>query len=120
MAESNIIGQTVGNVLYPVADVLAAADFYDRSFGFRAKFVDGERYAALDGGGITFAVVGPDETLTPVPAVSIKVTSVATVLDKVVAAGGSIVREPEQGPHEIRAVARDPWGNSLIVYGPGL
>ncbi|MDT7772433.1 MAG: hypothetical protein QOC67_1357, partial [Pseudonocardiales bacterium] len=22
----------------------------------------------------------------------------------------------EQGPHEVRAVARDPWGNTMVVY----
>lgn len=37
---------------------------------------------------------------------------------KFVDGGGAIVREPEQGPHEVRAVPRDPWGNTVVIYGP--
>lgn len=39
-------------------------------------------------------------------------------LGALVQGGGAIVREPEQGPHEVRAVARDPWGNTVVIYGP--
>ena len=109
----------IGNVLHPVADVDAAVRFYADTFGLATKFVDGDRYAALDAGGTTLALAGPAEDVTGgVPAASFKVPDVAAALPPLVQGGGSVVREPEQGPHEVRAVARDPWGNTVVVYGP--
>lgn len=110
----------IGNVHHPVGDVGAAVAFYTDAFGLPALFTDGDRYAALDGGGGTkLALAGPEEDLTGgVAAASFKVADVAAALEAVTTAGGSIVREPEAGPHETRAVAKDPWGNVLIVYGP--
>ncbi|ALG15162.1 VOC family protein [Kibdelosporangium phytohabitans] len=109
----------IGNVLHPVADVDAAVRFYSAAFGLAPKFVDGDRYAALDAGGTTLALAGPEEDVTGgVPAASFKVTDVAAALAAVVDSGGTAVREPERGPHEVRAVARDPWGNTVVIYGP--
>jgi len=109
----------IGNVLHPVTDVAAAVDFYGVAFGFATKFTDGDRYAALDGGSITLALAGPAEDVTGgSAAVSIKVHDVREVVQTVVQAGGSIVKPPEAGPHELRAVVLDPWENALVVYGP--
>jgi len=109
----------IGNVLHPVTDVAAAAGFYVRAFGFPTKFTDGDRYAALDGGSITLALAGPAEDVTGgSAAVSIKVPDVSAVVEAVARAGGSIVRSPEAGPHEMRAVVLDPWENALVIYGP--
>jgi len=107
----------IGNVLHPVADVGAAVEFYGSVFGFATKFVDGSRYAALDAGGTTLALAAPEEDLTNgFPAASIKVADVPSALTALLEAGGTVVRAPEEGPHEIRAVARDPWGNTVVVY----
>lgn len=109
----------IGNVLHPVTDVEAAVNFYRDAFGLGLKFADGDRYAALDAGGTTLALAGPAEDVTGgVAAASFKVPEVAAALRAIVAGGGSVVREAEQGPHEVRAVARDPWGNTVVVYGP--
>jgi predicted enzyme related to lactoylglutathione lyase len=109
----------VSQVLHPVADVKAAVDFYSRAFGFAVAFADEDRYAALDAGPIKLALAGPAEDVTEgESAASIKVPEVQGVVDTVVEAGGSVVRAAEQGPHEVRAVVRDPWGNPLVVYGP--
>jgi predicted enzyme related to lactoylglutathione lyase len=109
----------IGNVLHPVADVPAALRFYEGVFGLGRTFVDGDRFAALDAGGTTLALAGPAEDVTGgVPAASFRVADVASSVAAVVEAGGAVVREPEQGPHEVRAVVRDPWGNVLVVYGP--
>jgi predicted enzyme related to lactoylglutathione lyase len=108
----------IGNVLHPVGDVSAAVEFYGSVFGFSTKFVDGERYAALDAGGTTLALAAPEEDVAGVAAASVKVVDVPATVAAIVAAGGSVVREPETGPHEIRAVVRDPWANTVIVYGP--
>jgi predicted enzyme related to lactoylglutathione lyase len=109
----------IGQVLHPVRDVRAAVDFYARAFGFTAKYVDGLRFAALDAGGTTLALAAPEEDLTAgTPAAAVKVADVATTVADVVAAGGQVLHKATPGPHEIRAVIRDPWGNTLIVYGP--
>jgi predicted enzyme related to lactoylglutathione lyase len=109
----------IGNVLHPVTDVGAAVAFYTKALGLGTKFVDGDRYAALDAGGTTLALAGPAEDITGgVPAASFKVPDVAATLAEITASGGSVLRDPEQGPHEVRAVAKDPWDNTMIIYGP--
>ena len=106
-------------VQHPVADVGAAVEFYAAAFGFTEKFIDGDRYAALAAGDVTLALASPAEDITGgVPAASVKVADVPAALDAVTRAGGEVVRPAERGPHETRAVVRDPWGNALIVYGP--
>ena len=68
----------VGNVLYPVPDVAAAVAFYRDGLGLAVKFQDGSRYAALDGGGVTFAIAAAEESVAgPGPAASFKVTDLA-------------------------------------------
>jgi predicted enzyme related to lactoylglutathione lyase len=106
----------IGNVLYGANDVTAAVAFYRDGLGLEVKFQDGERYAALDGGGTTFALAAPDEQLAAGPVVSFKVDDVAETTERLAAAGAELLRGPEDGPHEIRAVLRDPAGNSFIVY----
>lgn len=108
----------IGNITHPVTDVAAAAEFYMSAFGLPLKFVDGDRYAALDGNGTTLALAGPEEDVTGgVPAASFKVADVAATLAALEQAGATVVRPAEAGPHEVRAVVRDPWGNKLVVYG---
>jgi predicted enzyme related to lactoylglutathione lyase len=107
----------VGNVLHPVADVAAAVTFYRDAFGLGLKFADGDRYAALDVGSTTLALAGPAEDVTGgVVAASFKVPDVPAALRAITEAGGSVVRAAEQGPHEVRAVVSDPWGNTIVVY----
>jgi predicted enzyme related to lactoylglutathione lyase len=106
----------IGNVLYGADDVAAAVAFYRDGLGLAVKFQDGGRFAALDGGGTTFAIAGPDEQIVAGPAVSFKVDDVAVATKRLTAAGAELVRSPENGPHEIRAVLRDPAGNSFVIY----
>ncbi|WP_067482190.1 VOC family protein [Actinomadura hibisca] len=107
----------IGNVLYGAEDVDAAVRFYRDGLGLAVKFQDGGRFAALDGGGVTFAIAGPEEDVTGgEPAVSFKVEDVAATAERLTAAGAVLVRGPEEGPHEIRAVLRDPAGNPIVIY----
>ncbi|MGW7691332.1 VOC family protein [Streptomyces asiaticus] len=109
----------IGNVLYPVADVGAAAAFYGESLGLATKFTDGDRFAALDAGGVTLAIAGEEEDVTGgTPAASFKVQDVSATVRRMIDAGAKVVREPEEGPHEVRAVVEDPWGNPVVVYSP--
>lgn len=107
----------IGNALYPVQDLEQAVAFYRDGLGLAVKFQDGARFAALDGGGTTFALAGPEEDVTGgEPAVSFEVDDVAAKVRKLTAAGAQVVRAPEEGPHEIRAVLRDPAGNPFVLY----
>jgi predicted enzyme related to lactoylglutathione lyase len=106
----------IGNVLYGADDVAAAVAFYRDGLGLAVKFQDGGRFAALDGGGTTFAIAGPEERLVAGPVVSFKVDDVAATTERLTAAGAELVRGPEEGPHETRAVLRDPAGNSFVIY----
>jgi catechol 2,3-dioxygenase-like lactoylglutathione lyase family enzyme len=109
----------IGNVLYPVSDVDRAVAFYRDGLGLAVKFTDGGRFAALDAGGTTFALAGPAEDVTGGhPAASFKVTDVAAAVERLTAAGARLVGGPDEGPHETRAVLRDPDGNALVVYAP--
>jgi len=107
----------IGNVLYGAKNVDEAVRFYRDALGLAVKFQDGDRFAALDGGGVTFAIAGPEEDVTGgVPAVSFKVDDVAALATSLTAAGAELVRGPEEGPHETRAVLRDPAGNPFVIY----
>lgn len=108
---------TLGNVLYPTADIEAAVAFYRDGLGLPLKFADGDRYAALDGGGATVALASAAEDVTGGrPAASFKVDDVPAAIERLVAAGATVSRPAEAGPHEVRAVLEDPWGNPLVVY----
>ncbi|MFK4042426.1 VOC family protein [Nonomuraea wenchangensis] len=104
----------LGNVLIPVADLDEAIAFY----GLPVKFRDGDRFAALDGGGVTVALAGPAEHVTPGAAPSYKVDDVRESVRELAARGAGVVRGPEEGPHERRAVLRDPSGNVFVLYSP--
>ncbi|MEV0588265.1 VOC family protein [Nonomuraea sp. NPDC050310] len=102
----------LGNVLIPVADLDEAIAFY----GLPVKFRDGDRFAALDGGGVTVALAGPGEHLLPAAAPAYKVTGLEQAVAGFVARGATVEREPESGPHELRAALRDPDGNLFVLY----
>ncbi|GAA3133856.1 hypothetical protein GCM10010485_85060 [Streptosporangium carneum] len=109
----------LGNVLIPVDDMEGAIAFYSGALGLAVRFRDGDRFAALDGGGVTVALVGALERVAgDVTAPSYKVGDVALAVRELVEAGAKVVGEPETGPHEVRAVLRDPSGNVFVLYSP--
>jgi catechol 2,3-dioxygenase-like lactoylglutathione lyase family enzyme len=117
--EATVDAPRIGNVLYPVDDLDAAVAFYRDALGLPLKFTDGDRYAGLDGGGTTLALVGGGEDVTAgAPAAAIRVGDVAAAVERATAAGATLLRGPERGPHEIRAALRDPAGNVLVLYTP--
>jgi predicted enzyme related to lactoylglutathione lyase len=111
--------QKLGNVLIPVDDLDKAVTFYTEVLGLKLKFRDGDRFAALDGGGVTVALAGPEEQVAgTVTAPSYKVGDVAEAVRDLTAAGAEAISGPEAGPHETRAVLRDPSGNVFVLYAP--
>ncbi|WP_238008345.1 VOC family protein [Dactylosporangium sp. AC04546] len=90
--------------------------FYRDGLGLPVKFADGDRFAALDGGGVTFALAAGDEALGTTPVASFKVDSVPEAVDRLTALGAELVLGPSRGPHEVRALLNDPAGNPFVVY----
>ncbi len=110
-------GPTLKSLLWPVADLDAAIEFYRETFGFNLKFRDGDRYAALDTGSLTLALVsGEENTTAGIPSPSIQVADLEDAIARATAAGGHVVDGPSTGPHETRATVRDPAGQVLVVY----
>ncbi|WP_018655197.1 VOC family protein [Actinomadura flavalba] len=106
----------VGTVLYPAQDLEVALAFYRDALGLPVKFQDGGRYAALDGGGVTLGLAAREEDVVGAPAAAFKVEDVAATVDRLTAAGAELVRGPDEGPHEVRAVLRDPAGHPFVIY----
>ncbi|MGC0239684.1 VOC family protein [Arthrobacter sp. SD76] len=100
---------------YPVDDLAAAVEFFAEAFGVEPRFADGDRFAALDAGGSTVALTAAEERITTGPAAFLRVGNVDEAVERVRASGGTVVFGPQDGPHERRAVVRDPWGNEIVV-----
>jgi predicted enzyme related to lactoylglutathione lyase len=104
------------HVVHPVDDVAEAIEFYGFVLGLPTRFVDGDRYAALDAGQTTLALAANDEDIAGVAAAAFKVDDITTFLRRLGQSGGQVIHGPADGPHERRVVICDPWGNRVIVY----
>jgi len=105
-------------VLLPTADLDAALAFYEGILGLRLKFRDGDRYAALEAGGATIALVGAaDRDPAAGVAPALKVDSLEPLAERLRAADPT-VGAPRTGEHELRLELRDPSGNPLVLYAP--
>jgi predicted enzyme related to lactoylglutathione lyase len=103
------------SLFYPVSDLpLALALFRDR-LGMSLRFRDGARYAALDAGGVSLALLAGTERIVDRAALGLRVPDLHAAVKTLVAAGAQIVSAPEPGPHEWRAVLREPGGNPLVL-----
>lgn len=95
----------MANILWPVDDLAVALAFYRNAVGLPVRFTGGERFAALDAGGTTLALVAGGEDVTSgAPAISVKVADVADAVERLTGAGARIVSPPSEGP------PRDPRG----------
>src|SRR5690625_2756021 len=102
----------------PVSDIRQGIHFYSDFLKLPIKIQDGDRYAAFDCGDITLALVSPDDAESQDIALAIKSTDLWAALDALQQAGAKLIREPETGGHEIRALLKDPSGRDLILYQP--
>ena len=105
-----------GMVFHPVDDFAAAVAFYENALGLSLQFKDGERFAVFDAGGTRIALAAGEERVADGVAVSYKVDDVDAMIAELSEAGAEIVSQAADGPHERRAVLRDPAGNALVVY----
>jgi len=108
---------TLHHLLWPVTDLDAALDFYVGHLGLELAFRDGDRFAALRAGGITLALVSGSEDVTGgVPAPAYEVPELEAAVAAAEAAGAEVGVRSQEGPHEVRAVLRDPWGHPVVLY----
>ena len=107
--------QRIGNVFYRASDMDAAVRFYSEVLGLSMKFRDGDKWAAFDLNGMTFAIEGGSPRGATV---SLRVDGLSEVVDQL-RARGAMVSDILSGPHERRATLTDPSGNELVLYEPG-
>ena len=102
-------------LLYPVERLDPAIGFFRDALGLPLKFRDGERYAALDAGGLTLGLAAGEERIVDRPALALRVDDLDEALARLLEQGADILRQPEDGPHERRAVLRAPGGHPLVI-----
>jgi predicted enzyme related to lactoylglutathione lyase len=102
-------------MLYPVDRIDDGLKFFREAMGLPIKFRDGERFCALDAGGFTIGLVAQDERIVEQPTLVYRVEDIAKTLERLVAAGASVLLPITKGPHEMRAVLRDREGFPLVI-----
>lgn len=105
---------TPHSILVPVKDMAASVSFFRDTMGLKLKFQDGTRYAAFEFGGLTLALVADEERIIDETALSFRVSDIAAAVADARHAGAEVVRAVEQGPHEKRAIVREPGGTALV------
>jgi catechol 2,3-dioxygenase-like lactoylglutathione lyase family enzyme len=105
-------------ILLPVQDMDTAFRFYTGALGLPVKFRDGDRYAALDLGGLTLALVIPEDSESEAISLAVRTADITAALDHLQQAGATLQGVPDEGGHEIRAHLRDPAGWDLVLYQP--
>ncbi len=109
--------ERIGNVFYRVQDMDGAVAFYRDVLGLTLKFRDGDRWAAFDVNGVTFALEGGSAGGEGGATVSLRVNDLDALVRQL-RERGATVGEVTTGPHERRADLRDPSGNLLVLYEP--
>jgi len=105
----------IHTLLYPVDRLEPAIAFFRDTLGLPLKFRDGERYAALDAGSLTLGLAAGEERIVDRPALALRVDDLEDALAGLLAAGASLLRPAEEGPHETRAVLQAPGGHPLVL-----
>ncbi|MDW5594847.1 VOC family protein [Conexibacter stalactiti] len=109
----------VGHVLLPADDVGASIGFLTEVLGFGLRFRDGDRYAAIDGGGTTLAVAAKaEQPRADQVAVGIRVADLDAVAARLEAAGTPLLGAIAESEHERRLSFLDPAGNVFVAYEP--
>jgi len=108
----------VSTMLYPVDTIDAALQLFVDGLGLSVKFRDGDRYCALDGGGLTIALIAGEERIVERAALALRVDEgddLYAAMARAVSAGASVRVPVQQGPHEFRAVLEDANGGLLVL-----
>lgn len=104
-----------GHVILGVESLDEALAFFQGVLGLALKFRDGDRYAALDAGGVTLALAAGAEAPPGGHAISFKVEDLVATERRLREAGATVVAGPEEGPHE-RRLTLESGGHTVVVY----
>lgn len=96
----------------PVGDLESAIAFYGK-LGHRMIWRDGDSAAGLSIPGCDAEIVL--HTGNRPPETYFLVESIPEAIDRITAAGGTLVRGPFDIPTGLYAAMRDPWGNPLVM-----
>jgi catechol 2,3-dioxygenase-like lactoylglutathione lyase family enzyme len=108
---------SIHHLLWPVADLDRALEFYVGGLGMELAFRDGDRFAAVRAGAITLALVtGREDVTQGSPAPAYQVPDVPRAVSVAEGAGAEVLVRLDEGPHELRAVVRDPSGHPVVLY----
>lgn len=100
--------------ILPVPDLEAAVGFWSALLGTGPTFVDGDRWAQFDHGGVRLSLAGTDR-VSDRPGPMVKVEDLPAVRDRL-RDGGVEVSDITTGAHESRAVVTSPGGWPLVLY----
>ncbi|MGH8461251.1 MAG: VOC family protein [Stenotrophobium sp.] len=101
--------------IYPVQDIDAALAFFCGTLGLQLKFRDADRYAAIESGCLHLGLVAGSERIVDRPLPVFRVESMASELQRLLAAGARILRPLERGPHEQRVILQSADGIGLML-----
>jgi predicted enzyme related to lactoylglutathione lyase len=107
----------LAKIICPTSELQRQIAFYADALGLSLRFADGDRYAEFAPEAVSLALVAGSESLAgTVTALAFAVDDIPEAIQGCLTHGGTVVVEPESGPHEIRAVLRDPAGHDFVLY----
>ena len=106
------------NIYFVSNDVVSTATFYERVFGMKTKFADGERWTQFDVFGRNFSIGTPEEGVShqsgAVPVFEIEnMTDIEQVVRE---HGGQVVAQRNMGGHGFVTTIHDPAGNAVQLF----
>lgn len=107
----------LGHVVLPVADVGRATAFCQEALGLPLRFRDGDRYAALEGGGAAIALAAAQEQVEAGEvSIGLKVDALDAAADRARNAGARVLGDIVETSHDRRLAVADPDGNIFVLY----
>ena len=108
----------VQSVYYTVKDMDRAAAFYDKVFGMKLKFRDGNKWTQLDGGNVSVALSSKEESASAEggAVVAFEVEDIGAFEARLKDAGAEIIQRRDMGSHGKVLAFRDSEGNIVQVF----
>ena len=111
--------QSIAFLVYPVADMKRARDFYERILGLKTENSFSDEWIEYDIGGTTFAITTMDADHKPAAGgavVAFEVDDLNTAMARLKADGVQFARENMESPVCRFCIVLDPDGNEIIIH----
>lgn len=108
----------VQSVYYTVADMDRAQAFYDKVFGMKLKFRDGDKWTQFDAGNVSVALSSRAESASAEggAVVAFEVEDMAAFEARLQDAGAEIIQRRDMGGHGKVIAFRDSEGNIVQIF----